>query len=83
MPIKKTVHDSFRHSHGITMEICKTKAIQEDLDIFWHILTYSGTNRHIQEQFGHIEAYLEPFVILAYLEPWYIQNEKIFRADIH
>ena len=43
------------------MEICKTKAIQEDLDIFWHILTYSGINRHIQEQFGDIETYLEPF----------------------
>ena len=65
------------------MEIGKTKAIQEDLDIFWHILTYSGISRHIQEQFGHIEAYLEPFIILEYLEPWYIQNEKIFRADIH
>ena len=71
------------------MEICKTKAIQEDLDIFWHILTYSGINRHIQEQFGHIEAYLEPFVILAYLdpcifrtrrysEPIYIENPGIF-----
>ena len=56
---------------------------KEDLYIFWHILTYSGINRHIREQFGHTEAYLEPFVTLAYLEPWYIQNEKIFRADIH
>ena len=54
------------------MEICKTKAIQADLGIFWHILNYSGIHRHIQQLFGHIQAYLVPFVALTYLEPWYI-----------
>ena len=54
------------------MEICKIKAIQADLGIFWHIRTDSGIRRHIEELFGHILAYLEPFVTLAYLEPWYI-----------
>ena len=51
------------------MEICKTKAIQTDLSIFWHTLTDSGIHSHIEELFGHIQAYLEPFVTLAYLEP--------------
>ena len=59
------------------------RKIQLYFDIFWHILTYSGISSHIQELFWHIDAYLEPFVILAYLEPWYIQNEKVFRANIH
>ena len=61
---------------GIAMEICKTKAIQTDLGIFWHILTYSGISRRIQDIFGNIQAYLEPLVTMAYLESWYIQNEK-------
>ena len=69
---KKTVYGSFRHRQGIAMEICKTKAIQTDLSIFWHTLTDSGIHSHIEELFGHIQAYLEPFVTLAYLEPWYI-----------
>ena len=58
------------------MEICKTEATQAGLGIFWHILTNSGTRRHIQEVFGHIQAYLQPFVTPAYLEPWYIQNQN-------
>ena len=60
----KKVYGSFRQ--GITMEKCKTKAIQANLGIF----------THIQEFFGHIHAYLEPSVTLTYLEPWYIQNQK-------
>ena len=69
---KKRVYGSLRHRQGITMEICKTEATQAGLGIFWHILTNSGTRRHIQEVFGHIQAYLQPFVTPAYLEPWYI-----------
>ena len=44
------------------MEICKTKAIQKDLDILWHILTY------IQEQAysGTIRAYQGIFRALCY-----------------
>ena len=37
---KKTIYGSFRQ--GITMEKCKTRAIQADLTIFTHIPAYSG-----------------------------------------
>ena len=50
----------------------KAKAIQTDIGIFVHIPTYSGLLRHIQELFRHIEAYSEPFVTVAYSEPWLI-----------
>ena len=48
------------------MEKCETKVIQADLSIFtWHIQTNLSISRHIQELFGHIQAYSEPFVTLA------------------
>ena len=34
---------------------------------------------HIQELFRYIQVYSEPCVILAYLEPWYLQNPDIFK----
>ena len=55
------------------MEKCKTKAIQADIGIFTHILAYSDTCKHKQ---AYSQAYSEPSVTLAYLEPWYIQNQK-------
>ena len=36
-----------------------------------------GAFRRIQELFWHIQAYPEPCVTLAYIEPWYIQNPDI------
>ena len=50
--------------------LLKTKAIQIDLDKFRHNHAYRGI----------IQAYSEPCVTLAYLEPRYIQNPDIFRA---
>ena len=47
----------------------KTKATQ----------TNFGTFRHNQAYLGIIQAYSKPFVILSYLEPWYIQNPNIFK----
>ena len=44
---------------------CKTKSIQTGI---------------IRELFGHVQAYSEPCVTLAYLEPWYIHNLEIFRT---
>ena len=38
------------------MGTCKTKAIQADLDIFTHILAYSGLFRHIKVYSGIVEA---------------------------
>ena len=55
------------------MQKCKTKAIQADIGIFTHILAYSDTCKHKQ---AYSQAYSEPSVTLAYLEPWYIQNQK-------
>ena len=59
---------------------CKTKVIQTDLGIFMHIPEYSGIIRYIQELIEHIQAYSEPCVILAHLQPWYIQKPDIFRT---
>ena len=47
------------------MRTCKAKAIQVDLGIFAHILSYSG---------------IFIFRTLLYLERWYIQNSGIFRT---
>ena len=55
------------------MNKCKPKTFRQ-------IYAYSGIIGHIQELFRHIQAYLEPFVTLEYLELWYIQNPDIFRA---
>ena len=52
------------------MSKCKTKAIQTDLDTFRHNHAYPGI----------IQAYSKPYVTLAYLEPWYIQNPDNFRT---
>ena len=41
---------------------------------------HSGIIRHIQRLFRHIQAYSEPCIFPAYLEPWYIQNPDIFRT---
>ena len=49
---------------------CKAKAIHTDLGTFRHNQTYPGI----------IQAYSKPCVILAYLEPWYIQNSDILRT---
>ena len=49
------------------MEICKTKAIQEDLDIFWHILAYSDILRHKQAYSGTVRAYRGIFRALCHL----------------
>ena len=57
---KKTVYGSFRKD--ITMEKCKIKAIQADIDIFTHILACSGL-------FKHKQAYSEPSATLVYSEP--------------
>ena len=46
---------------------CIAKAIQTDL----------GTFRHNQVYPGIIQAYSKPCITLAYLEPWYIQQERI------
>ena len=56
---------------GISVGICKTKAIQADLGIIQstHIFTYSGILRHIQ-------AYSGPFVNLVYSEPWHTENQR-------
>ena len=43
---KKTIYGSFRQ--GITMEKCKTKAIQADLTIPTHISSYSSIFTLIQ-----------------------------------
>ena len=48
----------------------KTKAIQIDLGITRH--------SHMQKLSRHIQAYSKPYVTLAYLELWYIQNPGIF-----
>ena len=58
---------------------CKIKANQIDLDIFNHILAFSGmfiyirayldVATHIQELFRHIQANSESCVILTYSEP--------------
>ena len=48
---------------------CKAKAIQTDL----------GTFRHNQAYPGIIQAYSKPFLTLAYLEMWYIQNPDTFK----
>ena len=47
------------------MWTCKAKAIQVDLGIFAHILSYSG---------------IFIFRTLLYLERWHIQNSVIFRT---
>ena len=39
------------------MKKCKTKAIQADLSIFTHVLTYSGIFRHIQDISRHNQIY--------------------------
>ena len=46
------------------MGTCKTKAIEADLGISTHILTYSGTFRDNQEYPGIIQAW--PETIQAY-----------------
>ena len=82
---RKTVYGSFKQ--GITMEKCKTKAIQADLTIFPHIQAYSHLLRDNQAHSGIIQAYPGIFRTLpgvfsiltysepeSYLEPWYIQN---------
>ena len=51
------------------MSKCKTKAIRTDLSTFRYNQTYAGI----------IQACSKPYVTLAYLEPWYIQNSDIFR----
>ena len=52
----------------------KTKAVQADLCLFTHILTYSGIFRLIQELFRHTQ----PCIIPAYLEFCHIQSLGIF-----
>ena len=51
--------------------------------IFRHIQMSSSKFRHKQTYSGiiqtYIQAYSEPSVILAYAEPWYIQNPGIYR----
>ena len=49
---------------------CKAIAIQ----------TYLDTFRHNQAYLGIIQAYSKPCVTTAYLEPWYIQNVRLFRT---
>ena len=51
-----------------------------DLDMFRHVRTYSGINRHNQAYSGVIKAYSKRCVILAYSEPLFIQNPGISRA---
>ena len=62
----------------ITMGTCKTKAIQTDLSISTHILTYSGILSHNRAYPGIIQAYsgiirtlCNPGIFrnLTYLEP--------------
>ena len=52
--------------------------------IFRHIQMSSSKFRHKQTYSGiiqtYIQAYSEPSVILAYAEPWYIQNPGIHRS---
>ena len=60
---KKAVYGSFRQE--VTMEKCKTKAIQADVGIFTHILAYPDIHKHKQAS-----------ETLEYLEPWSVQNEK-------
>ena len=60
------------------MKKFKIKAIQADDGIFTHILAHSDIFKHKQTQ-----ASSEPSVTLAYLEPWYIQNQNhILSRDI-
>ena len=54
------------------MEKCKTKANQADVGIFTHIVAYT---KQVYSQ-----AYSEPSVTLAYLEPRYIHNQKHIRS---
>ena len=42
---------------------------------------YSGIFTFCSDIFNHFTAYLEPFVILAYSEPFHIQNPGIFRTQ--
>ena len=59
----------------------KTKAIQADLGVFTHILASSDISRHIHpDVIRHIQAYSEPWVMLTFSEPWYIQNPDKFRT---
>ena len=50
---------------GITMETCKTRAIEASFDIFTHILAYSRILRHNQAYSGVIQAHLGPCINLA------------------
>ena len=57
---------------------CKRKSVQAVYvspaysGIFWHIQTFSGIIRYIQELFRHIYAYSEPYVTQTLVEAWYI-----------
>ena len=51
----------------------ENKAIQSDVGIFMHILAYSDILKHKQT---YSKAYPEPSLTLAYLEFWYMQNQK-------
>ena len=68
---KKTVYVSFRQR--IAMGKSKKKP-------FMHILVYSNIFRHNQAYSGIIQAYSQPCITLAYLEPWYAQNPGIVRT---
>ena len=45
------------------------------------IQTYSGIFTSCSDIFSHIVAYLEPCVIIAYSEPFHVQNPGIFRIQ--
>ena len=65
---------------GSKKETCKTKAIQADLGIFTHILTYSDIIRHIQELFRHIQIYSESCVTRYIKKPHKFKTRDIFRT---
>ena len=63
----------------ITIEKCKTKAIQADLTIFTHIPHIQACShllRHNQTYSGIIQVYSEPCVTLVYFESYHVQNQK-------
>ena len=49
-------------------------------DISRHIQAYVDIIRNIQEYPAVIQAYSEPYVTLAYLQLWYIQNSGILKT---
>ena len=79
----KKVYGSFRQ--GITMEKCKTKAIQANLGIFTHIRAYSGIFRAYSRIFRTL-CNPDIFRTLVYSEseeysePWCIQIPDIFKT---